>query len=293
MEAIQAYYLFKSTNNNKKTMPVQTRTDTCRKISISWALEAMKNVLGYEDVRNAIIKNYFPQIENAEEMRTFDAFQQYHTPPFIDKAIEITDYCEDIIEDDGVTGIVVMTAANIQDSARDRFTHYQSFIIDKDLKRVFAIDPASKEHGVGIYEAAITETVVLPIFRSHDYACDFVSLSHPAQTNKGDVFCQTWTLVILLKALEKMYKKDNKTKFIGVIDIPAPRPKINKYRLLIDFYKDILQKVPEVGRELAIDYLEVINMNKQDISEYVSFDKIVNVNVSELFLSMSAEDMMD
>jgi hypothetical protein len=289
MEATQAYYLY----INKIKMPLQTRNNSCKKIAISWALEAIKTVLGYEDVRNAIVKHYFPQIENPEEMRTFDAFQQYETPPFIDKALEITEYCEDIITDDAVSGVLVMTAANIQDSARDRFTHYQSFIIDKDLKKVYAIDPASKERGVGIYEAAITETVVLPIFRSYDYDCRFVSLSHPAQTNKGDVFCQTWTMIILLKALEKMYKKNNKNKYIGVIDIPAPRPKINKYKLLLDFYKDILQKIPEVGRELAIEYLDIIVMNKNDIAEYCSFEKIVDTDVVNLFLNMSPENMMD
>ncbi len=290
MEAAQAYYLH---TLKIRTMPIQTRHETVRKISISWAIEAMKTVLGYEDVRNTIVKHYFPQIDNPEEMRTFDAFQQYKTPPFIDKAMEITDYCEDIIEDDGVKGILVMTASNIQDCEKDRFTHYQSFIIDKDMKRVYAIDPASKENGIGIYEAAITETVVLPIFRSHDYECQFVSLSHPAQTNKGDVFCQTWTMVILLKALEQIYKKNNKKKYIGVIDIPAPRPKINKYRILLEFYKYILENVPEVGRELTIEYIEIVNMNKSSISPFCSFEKIVDVDVPALFLSMSAEEMMD
>jgi hypothetical protein len=292
MEASQAHYLHKSRFKQTK-MPTQTRTDTLRKISTSWALEAMKTVLGYEDIRNMIIEHYFPQIENPHEMRTFDAFQQFENPPFIDKAMEITDYCEEIIEDDGVTGIVVMTAANIQLYEDDNLTHYQSFIIDKDAKTVFAIDPAAKENGVGIYEAAISETIVFPIFRSHDYDCQFVNLSYPAQTNKGDVFCQTWTLVILLKALEKIYKKNNKKKFIGVIDIPAPRPKINKYQMLLDFFQDILENVPEVGRELAIQYLEVVNMNKTDISQYCCFEKIVEVDVVELFGLITAGEMMD
>lgn len=287
MEAIQAYYLFK---NKSIKMPIQTRSETNKKITISWALESMKNVMGYEDVRNAIIKYYFPQIENPDEMRTFDAFQQYITPPFIDKAMEITDYCEDIIEDEQVEGVLVMTSANIQDSATDRFTHYQSFIIDKDLKRVYAIDPASKENGVGIYEAAITETVVLPIFRAHDYTCEFVRLSHPAQTNKNDVFCQTWTIIIMIKALTHMYA--SKSKHIGLIDIPAPRPKVNKYRLLTDFYKTILTNIPEVRRELSIEFVEVLNMNKEVISDYCTFDKLIDIDVCEFFMSITAEEIM-
>jgi hypothetical protein len=292
MEPSQAYYLHKSRIQQTK-MQIQTRSNTLKKISISWALEAMKTVLGYEDIRNMIIEYHFPQIENPQEMRTFDAFQQFENPPFIDKAMEITDYCEGIIEDDGVTGIIVMTAANIQVSEYDNLTHYQSFIIDKDAKTVSAIDPAAKANGVGIYEAAISETIVFPIFRSHDYDCKFINLSHPAQTNKGDVFCQTWTLVILLKALEKIYKKNNEKRFIGIIHIPAPRPKINKYRMLLEFFKSILENVPEVGEAVTIEYLEVVNMNKAYISEYCSFEKIVEVDIVELFRFMTAEDIME
>jgi len=272
---------------------MKTRSQTRRRIAISWALEAMKTVLGYEDIRNIILNYYFPQINNIEDMRTFDAFQQYETRPYIDKALEITEYCEDIIHDGAITDIMVMTAANIQIAANDHLTHYQSYIIDKSRKKVYAIDPAAKKNGVGIYDAAVTETVVFPIFRSYDYDCQFVRLSNPAQTNKGDVFCQTWTLVILLKALEKLYKNNNKNKFIGVVDIPAPRPKVNKYQMLLEFFKDILENVPEVGRELAIEYLEVVNMNKTDISEYCSFEKIVEVDVVELFRLITAGEMMD
>jgi len=289
MESSQAYYLYKTNQRNK--MPIQTRRECNKSIAISWALEAMKTVLGYEDIRNTIIKHYFPQISNYEEMRTFDAFQQYETPPFIDKALEITDYCEDVIEDDAVNGIIVMTAANIQDSARDKYTHYQSFIIDKDEKRVYAIDPASKEAGIGIYEAAITETVVLPIFRAHGYECEFVSLKYPAQTNKKDVFCQTWTLIIVIQALKQMYESPDKD--IGVIDIPAPRPKINKYRILLDFFKDILRNIPEIARELEIEYISNMTLNKTTIMEYGSFEKIVNLDVKDLILSMNPEEMMD
>ena len=63
--------------------------------------------------------------------------------------------------------------------------------------------------------------------------------------------------------------------------------------MLLDFFKYILENVPEVGRELAIEYLEVVNMNKKYISEYCSFEKIVEVDVVELFALMTAEDMID
>jgi len=272
-------------------MPVLTRHMSVRKIAVSWLIESIKTVLGYEDIRNSIIHYYFPDIRDTEYMRTFDAFQQYDTPPFIDKALEITDYCEEIIVDDAVSGIVLMTAANIQDSARDIYTHYQGFIIDKDMKRVFAVDPASTANGVGIYEAAITETVVLPIFRSYGYDCKFVTLSHPAQTNKADVFCQTWTIIIMLEGLEQLFASCDRE--IGVISIPAPRPKIRKYTLLLDFYKDILVHIPSIGEALQEEYDYLVNENIAEISKYADFEKIKGFCAAELMLSMSASELME
>lgn len=271
-------------------MPVQTRNTTVRDIAISWGIEAMKTVLGYEDVRNEIIKHYIPQIENPEIMRTFDAFQQYNIPPFNEKEMEITKYCKNIIKDDSITGIIVMTASNIQESINDMLTHYQSFIINKRTKHVYVIDPASKQsgNGNGIYEAVVAKTVILPIFKLNGYTCEFVRLSNPAQTNKGDVFCQTWTVIILLKALYIF--KDNK---IDIIEIPSPKPKINKYKLLIDFYKDILIKIPKVSFELKNEYLELININKTNISEFCSLSKMQEINVTDLFLSMTPEELME
>lgn len=270
-------------------MPVQTRNTTIRNIAISWGIEAIKTVLGYEDIRNEIVKHYFPQIDNLELMRTFDAFQQCEIPPFIDKHTEITEYCEDITENDGITGIIVMTSANIQESTNDMLTHYQSFIINKDAKEVYVVDPASKRNGNGIYEAVVAKTIILPIFRLHGYKCEFVRLSNPAQTNKGDVFCQTWTVIILLKSLN-ILKKHQK---IDIIDIPSPKPKINKYKLLMDFYKDILIKIPKVSSQLKNEYLELIHLNKNDISEFCSLSKIQEINVTELFLSMSPQELME
>ena len=183
-----------------------------------------------------------------------------------------------------------MTAANIQDSARDIYTHYQGFIIDKDRKRVFAIDPASTANGVGIYEAAITETVVLPIFRSYDYDCSFLTLSHPAQTNKADVFCQTWTIIIMIEALEQLFASSKRT--IGVIPIPAPRPKLHKYKLLLDFYKDILVHIPDIGVALQEEYDFHITENAAEISKYADLEKIRGFYSVDLILSMTSEELM-
>jgi hypothetical protein len=102
MEAFQAYYLYKIKEESK--MHVETRRECNRKIAISWAIDAMKTILGYEDIRNKIMKYYFPNISNYDEMCTFDSFQQYETPPFIDKYVEIIDYCKYLIENENING---------------------------------------------------------------------------------------------------------------------------------------------------------------------------------------------
>ena len=59
MEAIQSYYLYKDSlrrqREDKKKMS-QTRQARIRSIAVSWLIEALKTVLGYEDVRNKIVK---------------------------------------------------------------------------------------------------------------------------------------------------------------------------------------------------------------------------------------------
>lgn len=290
MEASQAYYLYKIKEASK--MPVETRRECNRKIAISWAIESMKTILGYEDIRNIIMKYYFPNIPNCDEMCTFDSFQQYETPPFIDKYLEIIDYCKYVIEHEETNGIVLMTASNIQNSAKDKYTHYQSFIINKDSNIVYAIDPASKEHGIGTYVAAITETVVLPVFHRYGYKCKYVTLTNAAQTNKQDVFCQTWTLIIMIEALEKIFNNELIDDEI-VIDIPSPKPKIKKYKILLDFFKKVLINIPELTMELEMEYIKNMSLNRTNIMEYGSFEKIVNIHVKELILSMTAEELMN
>lgn len=289
MEAIQSYYLYKDSlkrqREEKKKMS-QTRQARIRSIAVSWLIEALKTVLGYEDVRNKIVKYVNPDLENKEHMRTFDAFQQYDVPPYLEKAVEIIDYCEDIIEDPQIKGKVLMTASNIQESADDMLTHYQTFIINKDTKHVYSVDPAHKTKGKGIYDPTISRTVVFPIFRSYGYTCQYVPLRHPAQTNKNDVFCQTWSLLIALNIL------DNYDDF-GVVEIPCIREKTKKYQMLLDFYKKIMGNLPAIQRELDIAYIELVNHNREYISEHCPFKSIAEINTCELLESMTVEDMME
>lgn len=278
MESIQSYYLYKD------RMQTIERERT-QNIAISWLIEAMKNVLGYEDIRQKIIKHFVPNIENLEHMRTFDAFQQYNTEPYLDKTLEIIEYCENVILDENIKGKIIMTASNIQQSVDDIQTHYQTFIINKENKHVYAVDPAFKKKGKGIYDPTISKKVVFPIFRSHGYTCEFVPLSQPAQTNKNDVFCQTWSLLIAVKVIEQYGDFD-------CIEIPSIREKAQKYQMLLDFYKRLLNDCPSIKRELDISYLELTTKNRDYISQYCPFKTIREINTYKMMNNLAVEDIM-
>jgi hypothetical protein len=285
MEASQSYYLYKDSLRRKQmSSSVETRKSKIRGIAISWLIEALKTVLGYEDIRNKIVKYVKPELENQEHMRTFDAFQQYETPPFLDKTVEIIDYCEEIIEDKRIKGKVLMTASNIQESADDMLTHYQTFIINKDTKHVYSVDPAHKKKGKGIYDPSVSRTVVFPIFRSYGYTCQYVPLRHPAQTNKNDVFCQTWSLLIGLNVL------DNYDNF-DIVEIPCPREKVKKYQMLLDFYKKMIV-IPGIQHDIEHAYIELVTLNKKYISKHCPFQSVVSINSYDLLESMTVEDML-
>ena len=61
---------------------------------------------------------------------------------------------------------------------------------------------------------------------------------NPAQTLTEDVFCQSWTLYILLEVLAAGIS--NSTLEMDEILINIPKKQIDKYEILLNFYKQIL-----------------------------------------------------
>ena len=251
-------------------------------IAISWILHAMKEVFGIEKIRKDIIKTFYHAVKNPKYIRTFDAFQQYEKKPYTDKKNEIIDYCTSIL---GLSHYVVFTASNIQQNADDNETHYQTFLVDNRAKTLYVINPSrdlKTEHGYGIYEPEVAEKVLRPFFEAHGYKVQYIDLTHPAQVITDDVFCQTWSLYILLEILKH-----------GVHVVDIPKTQKGKYELLLGFYKTCLSEVPSVAKELQHEYAAAIKENKTMIEEESGMDikNIKSIDVVDIVMNMTAKDM--
>ena len=262
-----------------------------REIAISWALDAVKDVLGTQNTRNKIIKTFFPPIKNAKHLKTFDAFQQYECMPFNDKENEILEYCEEIIL---LKNYVVFTATNIQENEDDQETHYQTYIVDNTNKILYAIDPAinpKKKYGYGIYKPMITYKTIQPFFEKNGYQFQYVKLMNPAQTLTEDVFCQSWTLYILLEVLASGVSTRSTLEMDDIL-INIPKKQIDKYELLLNFYKQILV-VESISDKLDKTYKSNVKKNKAFIKTHTTnFKNIALLSATDIILNMKPSDLM-
>jgi hypothetical protein len=252
-------------------------------IATSWLLHSIKILLGDESIRHYIIAHYFPELKYKlkKHIRTFDAFVPKGTTRN-DKYDKITKYLESI--ENLQKDIVVFTATNVQQNDEDDETHFQSFIVDNEKKQVYVIDPAldkKKPNFIGIYYPEITIELIKPHFEEKGYNVKFIQLSRPAQTETDDVFCQSWSLIILLEMInDNNYEKNEEYKI--------PYRKGDKYGILLEFYKGIFVEMPELIDNLREEYVGTINelsLRKNEKNELLRHDPY------RLLQSMTKEDM--
>jgi hypothetical protein len=262
----------------EKIIDVNTRPD-----AISWLLHSLKILLGDEGIRRYIILHYYPKLKHdlVKDIRTFDAFVKKGTTRE-DKNNEIRKYLKYAIK--LKKDIVVFTATNVQQHDKDIETHFQSFIIDNNKKNIYIIDPAFNKNGerfVGIYYAEVTHEVIKPFFEENGYEVNFVHLSKPAQTTTDDVFCQSWSLLILLNLLDnKNYEKN--------VEFTIPSKKIDKYNMLLEFYKTVFNHMPDLRANLKEEYEGSINdsgFNKKEREVLLTYDPF------DLLISMKKTDI--
>jgi hypothetical protein len=269
----------------KKVVNVKKPNKKMKQTAISWLLHSIKILLGDESIRRYIILKYNPELKNNNHIKTFDAFvKPGKTREHKNK--EIKKYLETIskLKKD----IVVFTATNVQQNEEDNETHFQSFIVDNNTKKVYGIDPAydkKEEDFIGIYYAEILHDVIKPFFEAKDYEFNLVRLSRPAQTTTEDVFCQSWSLMILLKLIEnKDYEND--------VEFEIPSKKLDKYNMLLEFYKQIFTDMPELLGNLKAEYEGSINDCNNDVCP--SEDEkpeLLEFDASTLLMSMKKDDM--
>jgi hypothetical protein len=258
-----------------------------RQEAISWLLHSVKILLGDESIRRYIIVKYNPDIDNQAKkcIRTFNAFVQ-NGKSRDDKAKQIVKFCDEMSKREG---IVVFTATNIQKDKLDMETHFQSYILNNNLKTILTIDPAfdrTKDAQAGIYMAEVSNEVVIPFFLTQGYSSCFVDLSNPAQVCDGDVFCQSWSLLILLNKIRN-------SEFLDDISFDIPHIQIDKYDMLLQFYQQIFTDLPELGDNLKTEYeAEVTNTRGPNAPTKVKKQCILDFDPRELLLSMTKNDMI-
>ena len=256
-----------------------------KELSISWLLHSIKILLGDESIRRYIIVQKFPNLKHQlkKDIRTFNPFVKKGKTRQ-DKFKEIETYLEYIInlKNDNV----VFTATNVQQNDEDNETHFQTFIVDNINKKAYAIDPAynkNEEDFIGIYYAEITHEVIKPFLESKGYDFKFVPLSRPAQSTTNDVFCQTWSLIILLDLLKtKKYLDPN-------MEYKVPSTQLNCYEMVLDFYKDIfIDCMPELLENLQEEYNGSIKENYETEEEK---NKLLRIDVAGLLYQMKKGDV--
>jgi len=257
-----------------------------RQKAISWLLHSLKIILGDESIRRYIILFYNPKITNSGKkyIKTFDAFVEKGETRE-QKAEKITEYCRGIFQKKGV---IVFTATNIQVDKFDNETHYQSYIVDNNNQQLIVIDPAydsTKENNAGIYMAEVSNEVVIPFFQSKGYTIHFINLTSPAQISAGDVFCQSWSLYILLQKIKK-------SEYVQNIHFEVPESQLDKYDMLLQFYKQIFNDMPELRDNLKTEY-EAEIMESRGPSAPASKEKesFLSVDPADLLLSMTKYEM--
>lgn len=272
--------------------------------AISWTLHALKIVIGDESIREEILMHYHPELHKGnltklrrinhgkQHIRTFNAFvKQTENDTSFDDALEkkkedMRDYLSEIVKLDGT---IVFTATNIQRDADDFETHFQTFIVDNDNKTVLAIDPAynktvlrtNKKNNIlvvhqGIYYAEVTHEVIKPFFEEEnpDYDFRIVPLSHPAQIEFDDVFCQSWSLFILDSLLSNR-----------VAEFEIPDNQIDKYDMILRFYKRAFNDIPILKEYLKNEYKGEI------IDNYGKTSPLLKANPAKILMAMTKSDM--
>lgn len=246
--------------------------DIYRSTAISWTLHALKSLLGLKTVRNKIIKKFYPLIKNITKAETFDAFQSPEA---------LLAYCAEIMH---YQPYVVFTASNQAEATAEPETHYQTFYLDNVTKHLYMIDPSRKNKADGIYTPFIARNTIQPFYEQQGYVCEFIEMTNPAQSSERDVFCQSWSLYILLNFLQD-----------GLHAVPIPRKQLERYAVLLNFYQVIITDIPSLKKELTKEYVSELEANKNLIltdGTEADYQYLLTMDPVSLLWQMQAADML-
>ena len=184
------------------------------------------------------------------------------------------------IENDIVTDYFVLTAANACDPGTQE-THYQTFIIDKTIQHILCIDSSRNSRGESYYEPYVAKAIIGYFRKSnYNYKCTYLKITNALQTSSDDVFCQSWSLYLLIKALENL--NVNKDNYITA-QIETPEDELIKYEILLDFYKNIFNEDKLFQTDLQKLFKTYLNITKERITDTAN-DILMNFTVDNMLV---------
>ena len=179
---------------------------------------------------------------------------------------------------------VVFTASNQAEDTAEPETHYQTFYLDNVTKHLYMIDPSRKNNADGIYTPFIARDTIQPFYEQHGYVCKFIEMTNPAQSTSRDVFCQSWSLYILVNFLQD-----------GLHTVHIPRNQLERYSVLLNFYQVIIDDIPTLQKELRKEYVSELQANKNLVlinGTNTDYNYLQKMDPVSLLFQMQAEDIL-
>ena len=241
------------------------------KVTVSWVLYSLREVLGYEHIRTSILKNELVYAKSPNFIYG-PTFAQEYNP----KNLET--YLSSILKLKNKR--VLFTASNLPD-INTRETHYQTYIVDTSNKTVLMIDPARKVSGKGIYPPIVSREVVRPYFENAGYAVSWIDTSSACQIKTHDVFCQSWSLYLQIQA----------TLNPG-LRIEIPKSQNKKYELLLNFFQKV-STYSDVCLELQNEFKGLIKEAKSSVITAAEKKYMLVQDPCLILHQMSPADMFD
>jgi hypothetical protein len=241
------------------------------KVTVSWVLYSLREVLGYEHIRTSILKNELVYAKSPSLIYG-PTFAQEYNPE------NLKSYLSSILKLKNKR--VLFTASNLPD-LQTQETHYQTYIVDTSNKTVLMIDPARKVSGKGIYPPIVSREVVRPYFENAGYTVSWIDTSSACQIKLHDVFCQSWSLYLQIQA----------TLNPG-LRVEIPKSQKAKYELLLNFFHKIIA-YPDVCLELQNEFKALIKDTKPHVITAVEKKYMLVQDPCLILRQMTPSDMFD
>ena len=258
----------------------------------SWVLMGLRSTIELTEVRNNILMDIIG-IENIQKysIHLGKTLQDVHYKVVID-------YVKDILNDNSAN-IYLFTASN-QPSLTTAETHFQTFILIKDMKMLFCIDPSaynSRQNAEGFYNTDMTNKITEYFDNINfekvfdDKLWDIIKnpVGNTPQTQEGDVFCQTWSLFLQIEYIIIILKSTvNLNIVLNKVFINIPFYYKDKYQVLNAFYKRYLHVY---CNQLQTEYQKWINSMTFDDSINESWDSIIDLYIIRKLMNDQSKNM--